>query len=258
MKKLTKMIITALIASSLAAPALSAYEKVHISVNGTVTDIDARLIGSTTYVDIEDTKRSLGAASGENLEIHAEVGEPYIACSGRYIGGNDCLELDGETFVPVRSLAKIYGADVEWTDETRFVALTTTGTSLASGDNFYIADEVYWLSRIINAEAEGEPMEGKILVGNVILNRVRSGEFPDSIYDVIFDRKYAVQFTPTANGRIWNEPNADSVTAAKICLDAYYISRDALYFLNPRIATNFWIPANRQFLLSVGGHDFYS
>ena len=48
MKKLTKTIITALIASSLAAPALSAYEKVHISVNGTVTDIDARLIGSTT------------------------------------------------------------------------------------------------------------------------------------------------------------------------------------------------------------------
>ena len=67
MKKLTKTIITALIASSLAAPALSAYEKVHISVNGTVTDIDARLIGSTTYVDIEGTKRSLGAASGENL-----------------------------------------------------------------------------------------------------------------------------------------------------------------------------------------------
>ena len=159
MKKLTKTIITALIASSLAAPALSAYEKVHISVNGTVTDIDARLIGSTTYVDIEDTKRSLGAASGENLEIHAEVGEPYIACSGRYIGGNDCLELDGEIFVPVRSLAKIYGADVEWTDETRSVALTLTGTALASGDDFYIADEVYWLSRIINAEAEGEPME---------------------------------------------------------------------------------------------------
>lgn len=142
MKKLTKTIITALIASSLAAPAVSAYEKVHISVNGTVTDIDARLIGSTTYVDIEDTKRSLGAASGENLEIHAEVGEPYIACSGRYIGGNDCLELDGETFVPVRSLAKIYGADVEWTDETRSVALTLTGTALASGDDFYIADEV--------------------------------------------------------------------------------------------------------------------
>ena len=258
MKKLTKTIITALIASSLAAPAVSAYEKVTISVNGTVTDIDARLIGSTTYVDIGDTKRSLGAASGENPDIHAEAGEPYIECSGRYIGGNDCLELDGEIFVPVRSLAKIYGADVEWTDETRSVALTPTGATLASGDDFYIADEVYWLSRIINAEAEGEPMEGKILVGNVILNRVRSGEFPDSIYDVIFDRKYSVQFTPTANGRIWNEPNADSVIAAKICLDAYYISREALYFLNPRIATNFWIPANRQFLMSVGSHDFYS
>ncbi len=101
-------------------------------------------------------------------------------------------------------------------------------------------------------------MKGKILVGNVVLNRVVSEEFPSTIYDVIFDCKYGVQFTPVANGTVYNEPNADSVAAAKICLDDYYISREALYFLNPRIATNFWIPQNCTFIMSVGGHDFYS
>ena len=85
-----------------------------------------------------------------------------------------------------------------------------------------------------------------------------SDEFPNTIYDVIFDRKYGVQFSPVANGSIWNTPNADSVAAAKICLDAYYLSRDALYFLNPDLATNFWIPNNRDFLIKVGGHEFYS
>lgn len=256
-KGITKCIAAAISAVSVFAVSAAAYESVPISLDGKSVDLDARLIGSTTYVELSGAEKIFGT-DDSSPAIHAAEGELYIESDGRYIGGAECLTLDGETFVPVRSFAKIRGADVEWNDETRSVALTTNGESLASGDDYYIDDEVYWLSRIISAEAEGEPMKGKILVGNVILNRVASDEFPDSIYDVIFDRKWAVQFTPTANGRIWNDPDSESVIAAKICLDAYYISREAMYFLNPRIATNFWICENRPFLMSVGGHDFYS
>ena len=101
-------------------------------------------------------------------------------------------------------------------------------------------------------------MLGKILVGNVVLNRVNAEQFPSTIREVIFDTKYGIQFTPTVNGTIYNAPTEDSVIAAKICLDSYYISRTALYFLNPALSTSFWIPQNRPYLLTVGCHDFYA
>jgi N-acetylmuramoyl-L-alanine amidase len=91
--------------------------------------------------------------------------------------------------------------------------------TIVSGDQYYDSDDVKWLSRIINAEAEAEPLEGKIAVGNVVLNRVASDEFPDTIYSVIFDKANGVQFSPTASGAIYNTPTDESVLAAKMCLD---------------------------------------
>ena len=67
----------------------------------------------------------------------------------------------------------------------------------------YDAGELYWLSRIICAESGAESMSGQIAVGNVILNRVRSGSFPNTVEGVIFDRKDAVQFEPVSNGRVY-------------------------------------------------------
>lgn len=248
----------AITAAALCTPA-SAYEAVPIRINGMEADIDARLIGTTTYVELEQTSRLLTAATGAYPVIEAEPGELYITSRGRYLGGSENLTIDGRTFVPVRSAAKAYCTEVEWQEQSRSVDLLAEPNSgIEPGSEYYIDDEVKWLSRIIYAEAGAEPFAGKILVGNVVLNRMFSDEFPDTVYDVIFDRKYGVQFTPIANGSIWNTPNSDSIAAAKICLDAYYLSRDALYFLNPDLATNFWIPNNRPFLMKVGGHEFYS
>lgn len=248
----------AITAAALCTPA-AAYEAVPVRINGEAADIDARLIGTTTYVELEKTSRLLTEATGAAPGIEAEPGALYITSRGRYLGGSENLTIDGQTYVPVRSAAKVYCAGVEWREPSRSVDIYAEPNSgLEPGSEYYIDDEVKWLSRIIYAESGAEPFAGKILVGNVILNRMFSDEFPNTIYDVIFDRKYGVQFSPVANGSIWNTPNADSVAAAKICLDAYYLSRDALYFLNPDLATNFWIPNNRDFLIKVGGHEFYS
>jgi len=78
------------------------------------------------------------------------------------------------------------------------------------------------------------------------------------VYDVIFDNDNGVQFTPTVNGAIHEEPNEDSVTAAKLCLDGYRISDQVLYFLNPDLASNFWVPQNCTYIMTIGDHDFYS
>lgn len=271
MKKLS-IIICAVLCAVLFGVGTNAYEAIDVRLNGVDTEIGALLIGSTTYVpfDAANDALSLGSVQISTYAdtmravtpfatISAKAGDCYIEAEGRYLGGKNVLNISGMLYVPIRSLAKAYNADVEWRADTRSVDLYAAELSgITSGDEFYSSDEVYWLSRIISAEASGESMEGKILVGNVVLNRVASNEFPNTIYGVIFDREWGVQFTPIANGTIYNEPTADSIIAAKLCLDSYYISRSAMYFLNPAYATNFWVPANRPYLMTVGCHDFYS
>ena len=114
------------------------------------------------------------------------------------------------------------------------------------------------MSRIIYAEAGAEPFLGQLAVGNVVLNRTRSEKFPDTIYGVIFDRKYGVQFTPTENGRIYCVPSEESILAAKACLEGYTVSDRILYFIYEEIATSFWVPNNCTFVMGIGCHDFYS
>ncbi|QUH27370.1 cell wall hydrolase [Serpentinicella alkaliphila] len=119
-------------------------------------------------------------------------------------------------------------------------------------------DDIYWLSRIIHAEAQGEPYEGKVAVGNVVLNRVAHRDFPNTIRGVIYDKQYGyVQFSPVLDGSINNTPNEESRRAAIDALDGYRPVGTALYFLNPRKATNFWIVHNRRYFMTIGDHDFY-
>lgn len=118
-------------------------------------------------------------------------------------------------------------------------------------------DAIFWLARIIEAEASGEPNKGKVAVGEVILNRVKSNEFPNTIWGVIFDNTYAIQFEPVANGTIYNTPSEASITAAKEALSGSNYVNGALYFLNPRTASSSWIAKNRKFCMTIANHDFY-
>lgn len=127
---------------------------------------------------------------------------------------------------------------------------TQTGTNIDD-------DAIFWLSRIISAESKGESLEGQIAVGNVVLNRVKSPEFPNTIYGVIFDDRWGGQFEPVRNGTIYQEPTAQSIQAAKQCLSGVNNIGNCLYFLAPDLAQNFWIPQNREYVTTIGCHDFY-
>ena len=196
---------------------------------------------------------------GTNLEVIAREGDLYIIANGRYFyTGSEVMLYDGEMYVPIRPLTKALNSTVEWSvEDNKFYVYSGDTTTLKNSNEVYNPDDIYWLSRIISAEARGESMKGKIAVGNVILNRVRSKDFPNTIYDVIFDRKFGVQFTPTANGAIYNTPTNDSVIAAKICYEGYSLSSSILYFLNPKYATSSWIQNNKTYVFTIGNHDFY-
>ena len=130
--------------------------------------------------------------------------------------------------------------------------------SMVKADSAYDYEDLYWLSRVISAEAKGESFTGQIGVGTVVLNRVRSKEFPNTVKGVVFDRKYGTQFTPVANGTIYDAPTASAVVAAKMCLDGYTLSNSVLYFVNSRIASSSWIQNNRKYAFRIGNHDFYA
>mgnify|MGYP005798179345 CR=1 FL=1 len=272
--RLAAAVIMILVLSAAPLAAASANTQVTVLLNGQklLTDSPAVLKNGTTYVPLrafaeafsqaevtwnDSTRTAIVRAPGLNIEVRA--GRKYMVANDRYFYmSNSILIQGGRVLVPVRALSAAYGVNVEWIASTRTVSLTGSGSPALNGAQYYDADSVLWLARIIHAESQGEPLDGKIAVGNVILNRVRSRDFPNTIYSVIFDKNNGVQFTPAANGSVYNTPGAESVIAAKLCLDgAEVVPRNCLYFLNAAAASNFWVPQNRPYLTTIGNHQFY-
>ncbi len=243
-----------------------------VRTDGLVYEGAVRTVNGSAYVGLRefsctvdnavvtwDAETNTASVATDSLRLTARKDGTYMIANGRYLWCSEGIFTDnGVMYVPLRTVSKAFGFDCRWSEEDRTAYLTRERGALVPADSYYHAEDIYWLSRIIHAEAQGEPFLGKLAVGTVILNRVAADQFPDRLYDVIFDRKHGVQFTPTVNGQIMNTPNEESVIAAKLCLDGYRLSEDILYFLNPRIASNFWVPNNCTFVASIGGHDFYS
>lgn len=121
----------------------------------------------------------------------------------------------------------------------------------ASGGN---TSDVQLLARAINGEARGEPYEGQVAVGAVILNRVRDSRFPNTIAGVIYQPG---AFTAVADGQI-NVPIDESSTVVKAARDAlngWDPTEGAVYYFNPDTATNKWI-WSRPLIKTIGKHRF--
>ena len=200
-----------------------------------------------------------GTVEGKNLEINATEGKLYISANGRYFYTvGEILEIGDEIYVPIRPLVKALNCYVDYNSSQNSFMVRSGDTSLLKTDaQVYNANDVYWLARIISAEARGESLKGKMAVGNVVLNRMRSSQFPNTIKDVIFDTKYGVQFAPTVNGTIYNDPTAESIIAAKICIEGYSLSSEILYFFNPSVSAGSWIKNNRPYAFTIQNHAFY-
>lgn len=197
--------------------------------------------------------------TGTNLKISARAGDYYIIANDRYFyTGEPVMQYGGTIYVPILPMVKALNSYVSWDSKAgAFQVYSGDTRRLKTAAQVYNESEVYWLSRIISAESRGEPMKGKMAVGNVVLNRVRSSAYPNTIYGVIFDKRYGIQFSPVANGTIYNTPTADSIIAAKMCLEGYSLSSEIIYFLNPSVASSSWIIKNRPHAFTIGKHSFY-
>jgi len=112
------------------------------------------------------------------------------------------------------------------------------------------------LAKAIYAEARGESFEGQVAIGAVILNRMRDPHFPDSISEVVFQRNHNLcQFSPVADGTINLCPDETAIKAATKALEGYDPTNGALFFYNPRIASDQWI-RTLPVLTKIGSHVF--
>lgn len=130
--------------------------------------------------------------------------------------------------------------------------LLENNTQAASG-NSNVSD-VQLLARAINGEARGEPYEGQVAVGAVILNRVSNSSFPNTIAGVIYQPG---AFTAVSDGQINHaiDENSTVVKAAQDAINGWDPTGGAIYYFNPNTATNKWI-WSRPVVLTIGKHRF--
>ena len=138
-------------------------------------------------------------------------------------------------------------------DETlKALGIQSTGDSNSQTGSVVNSNDLNLLSRLIYGEARGEVYEGQVAVGAVVLNRVRSSLFPNSIAGVIYQTG---AFDAVKDGQINLEPDQTSKKAAQDALNGWDPSYGAIYYFNPATATNDWI-WSRPETITIGRHRF--
>lgn len=245
------------------------YKRPSVKIGSSELYIKGLIINGSYYIPFRAAAAAIGASYSYNKGAASSTmvakGLVLQATNGCYTSyANDrvlfcenptVIMSDGRMYIPAEIFAKAVGMKLKTSFEG--IVLSGSYSPLADASSYYREDQVFWLARIIHAESRGEPLYGKIAVGNVVLNRVYSPLYPSTIYGVIFDRKYGVQFSPVLDGSIYCTPDYNSILAAKICLEGYNITDEALFFLEPKSSTSNWIPNNRRYAFTVGNHDFY-
>jgi len=125
-------------------------------------------------------------------------------------------------------------------------------TSVSASSTTSTSTDTYLLARIIYAEARGETYTGQVAIGAVVLNRVKSPLFPNTISGVIY-QPYA--FTAVSDGQINYTPNSTAISAAKDALNGWDPTYGCIYYYNPAVATSSWI-FSRKTVVTLGSHVF--
>lgn len=127
-----------------------------------------------------------------------------------------------------------------------------TKTSQVQLPGKYSEQDLQLMANAVYGEARGEPYEGQVAVAAVILNRLESPDFPNSISGIIFQPR---AFTAVADGQIWLEPNEQAMQAVLDAMNGWDPSENALYYFNPETATSEWIWSRPQ-IKQIGDHIF--
>lgn len=219
--------------------------------NGKVT------VNSAKVAEVVDGSGNTANVVEETLNLTVRTDTPYIVANDRCLYAKDSIStVNGSVAMPVRLMAQVFNLDVDYDWVRQTVVLSHAadkGAYIAPAESCYDADTLYWLSRIIYAESGNQVLEGKIAVGNVVMNRVKSPKFPNDIYGVLYQKN---QFGPASSGSLKRTPNAESVVAAKLVLEGVEVVPTALFF--SRAGMSCYASRNRAYVTTIGAHAFYA
>lgn len=160
----------------------------------------------------------------------------------RVKNGETLYKIGAEYGVTVKQLKE---ANHKSTDSINANETLTIPNSISESDKDLLA-------RLVQAEAKGEPYTGKVAVATVVLNRVDSDSFPNSIHDVVYQ---GTQFTPVQNGEINKAADAEAKKAVNEALAFRGQGKGSLFFFNPDKTSDQWL-RQKQVTITIGNHVF--
>ena len=161
------------------------------------------MVGSTTYVSLDvmaqllDPSAQVGwegsslTVTANGLSLTAQLGQLYVVANCRYLYVPELVQGSegGQVSVPLRTVAKAFGAAVNYDSATKVTSVTRGSGAIQSGDSYYDQEDLFWLSRVIYRESGNQTMEGQMAVGNVILKTVEGmGHVVSSKIREIFEK----------------------------------------------------------------------
>ncbi|RKD26821.1 hypothetical protein BEP19_16640 [Ammoniphilus oxalaticus] len=194
-------------------------------------------------LDWDQSTRSI-QLTGANVHIKLTIDEPRGEVNRKQITlPQPPTIVSDRTYVPLRFVGEQLNKSVEWEPEQSNIFIS----------NSQFESDQYWLAKLVEAEASGEPYQGKVAVAAVVINRSKSPFFPKSIKSVIFERQ---QFTPVHTRRIYAmQAKTDTVKAVSEALNGVDPTNGALYFHNPQKSNNRFL-AGRSTTSVIGNHRF--
>lgn len=255
--KIIKIIILLLIViilpvvSKVQTQAVSRQIFITVKINGHIINMDSlpyikdqrtmvpiRFVAESLNADVEwFGKEKKAVIKDTDKVIELVIGSNKITVNGEEKIMDTTVELvNGRTMVPIRFVAENMDCTVKW-DGLTYTALISRENAVVPAscisNRSYTDEDIIWLARIVDVEARGLSMEARLAVANVVLNRRDSSKFPGTIYGVIFDKEYTVQFPPAhKDGFRELVPTSDSVIAAKMALEGINNISSSLYFNN--------------------------
>jgi N-acetylmuramoyl-L-alanine amidase len=136
--------------------------------------------------------------------------------------------------------------------EKTLSAMGITSSNSSSYSSNSSSSNVTLLAKLIYGEARGEVYTGQVAVGAVVLNRVKSSSFPNTLAGVIYQ---SGAFDAVADGQINMSPDSTAIKAAQDAINGWDPSYGAIYYFNPNTATNAWI-WSRPYIITIGNHRF--
>lgn len=171
---------------------------------------------------------------------------------GYYSGTVDGI-FGAKTTAAVKLFQKKNGLTVDGVVGAKtLAALGISAASSSGATSSYSSSDVNLLAHLIYGEARGETYVGQVAVGAVVMNRIKSSSFPNTMAGVIY-QSYA--FTAVADGQINLTPDANAKKAAQDAMNGWDPTYGAIYYYNPKTATSQWI-FSRQTTITIGNHVF--